>query len=62
MATTLADRLKEQRRRHFVGRSREKDLLEEVLQAKEWLLENGEHTGALPGKVLRNTYYHAHHA
>jgi N-acyl-D-aspartate/D-glutamate deacylase len=28
----------------------------------EVLLENGEHTGALPGKVARNTYYHAHHA
>ena len=28
----------------------------------EVLLENGEHTGALPGKVLRNTYYHAHSA
>jgi N-acyl-D-aspartate/D-glutamate deacylase len=28
----------------------------------EVLLENGEHTGALPGKVLRNTYYHAHRA
>jgi N-acyl-D-aspartate/D-glutamate deacylase len=28
----------------------------------EVLLQNGEHTGALPGKVLRNTYYHAHHA
>jgi N-acyl-D-aspartate/D-glutamate deacylase len=26
----------------------------------ELLLENNEHTGALPGKVLRNTYYHAH--
>jgi N-acyl-D-aspartate/D-glutamate deacylase len=26
------------------------------------LLENGEHTGALPGKVARNTYYHAHAA
>ena len=25
----------------------------------EVLLENGEHTGALPGKVMRNTYYHA---
>jgi N-acyl-D-aspartate/D-glutamate deacylase len=25
----------------------------------EVLLENGEHTGALPGKVARNTYYHA---
>jgi N-acyl-D-aspartate/D-glutamate deacylase len=24
------------------------------------LLENGEHTGALPGRVLRNTYYHQH--
>jgi N-acyl-D-aspartate/D-glutamate deacylase len=24
------------------------------------LLENGEYTGALSGKVLRNTYYHAH--
>ena len=23
------------------------------------LLDNGEHTGALPGKVMRNTYYHA---
>jgi N-acyl-D-aspartate/D-glutamate deacylase len=28
----------------------------------EVLLEGGEHTGALPGKVLRNTYYHAHAA
>ena len=28
----------------------------------EVLLENGEHTGALPGKVLRNTYYHAQNA
>jgi N-acyl-D-amino-acid deacylase len=28
----------------------------------EVLLENGEHTGALPGKVARNTYYHAHTA
>ena len=28
----------------------------------EVLLENGEHTGALPGKVARNTYYHAHNA
>ena len=26
------------------------------------LLENGEHTGALPGKVARNTYYHANAA
>ena len=26
------------------------------------LLENGEYTGALPGKVARNTYYHAHTA
>jgi len=26
----------------------------------EVLMENGEHTGALPGRVLRNTYYHAH--
>ncbi len=25
----------------------------------EVLLENGEHTGALPGRVARNTYYHA---
>jgi len=24
------------------------------------LLENGEHTGALPGRVLRNSWYHAH--
>ncbi|MGH8639077.1 MAG: N-acyl-D-amino-acid deacylase family protein [Burkholderiales bacterium] len=28
----------------------------------EVLLDNAEHTGALPGKVLRNTYYHAHNA
>ena len=27
----------------------------------EVLLENGEHTGALPGKVARNTHYHANH-
>src|SRR6266550_2983295 len=26
------------------------------------LLENGKHTGALPGRVLRNTYYRAQHA
>jgi N-acyl-D-amino-acid deacylase len=26
------------------------------------LLENGKHTGALPGRVLRNTYYKANHA
>jgi N-acyl-D-amino-acid deacylase len=26
------------------------------------LMENGKHTGALPGRVLRNTYYHAHRA
>jgi len=26
----------------------------------EVLIENGKHTGALPGRVLRNTYYHAH--
>ena len=25
------------------------------------LMEDGKHTGALPGRVLRNTYYHAHH-
>jgi N-acyl-D-aspartate/D-glutamate deacylase len=25
----------------------------------EVLIENGEHTGALPGRVLRNTYYHS---
>jgi N-acyl-D-aspartate/D-glutamate deacylase len=28
----------------------------------EVLLEDGKHTGALPGKVARNTYYHAHNA
>jgi N-acyl-D-amino-acid deacylase len=28
----------------------------------EVLIENGKHTGALPGRVLRNTYYHAHRA
>jgi N-acyl-D-aspartate/D-glutamate deacylase len=27
----------------------------------EILLEDGKHTGALPGRVLRNTYYHANH-
>ena len=26
------------------------------------LMENGKHTGALPGRVLRNTYYKANHA
>ena len=26
----------------------------------EVLMENGKHTGALPGRVLHNTYYHAH--
>ena len=26
------------------------------------LLENGKHTGNLPGRVLRNTHYHANHA
>jgi N-acyl-D-aspartate/D-glutamate deacylase len=26
----------------------------------EVLLENGKHTGALPGQVARNTWYHAH--
>jgi N-acyl-D-aspartate/D-glutamate deacylase len=28
----------------------------------EVLMENGKHTGALPGRVLRNTYYQANHA
>jgi N-acyl-D-aspartate/D-glutamate deacylase len=28
----------------------------------EVLLEDGKHTGALPGRVLRNTYYHMHTA
>jgi N-acyl-D-aspartate/D-glutamate deacylase len=28
----------------------------------EVLLEDGKHTGALPGRVLRNTYYKANHA
>ena len=28
----------------------------------EVLMENGKHTGALPGRVLRNTYYHANPA
>jgi hypothetical protein len=23
-------------------------------------MENGKHTGALPGRVLRNTYYQSH--
>ena len=27
----------------------------------EVLMENGKHTGVLPGRVLRNTYYHANH-
>ncbi len=26
------------------------------------LMEDGKHTGALPGRVLRNTYYHGLHA
>ena len=26
------------------------------------LLEDGKHTGALPGRVPRNSYYHANHA
>lgn len=26
----------------------------------EVLMDDGKHTGALPGRVLRNTYYHAH--
>jgi N-acyl-D-aspartate/D-glutamate deacylase len=26
------------------------------------LMEDGKHTGALPGRVLRNTYYHASRA
>jgi hypothetical protein len=25
-------------------------------------MEDGKHTGALPGRVLRNTYYQAHRA
>ena len=25
------------------------------------LLEDGKHTGALPGRVLRNSYWHANH-
>jgi N-acyl-D-aspartate/D-glutamate deacylase len=28
----------------------------------EVLMENGKHTDALSGRVLRNTYYHANHA
>jgi N-acyl-D-aspartate/D-glutamate deacylase len=28
----------------------------------EVLMENGKHTGALPGRVLRNSYYHANQA
>jgi len=26
------------------------------------LMEDGKHTGALPGRVLRNAYYHANRA
>jgi N-acyl-D-amino-acid deacylase len=26
------------------------------------LYDEGKHTGALPGRVLRNTYWHANHA
>ena len=26
------------------------------------LLEDGKHTSNLPGRVLRNTYYHANHS
>jgi N-acyl-D-amino-acid deacylase len=32
-----------------------------TIVAGEVLLENGKHTGALPGRVLRNSYYRAHH-
>ena len=28
----------------------------------ETLYEGGKHTGALPGRVLRNSYWHANHA
>jgi hypothetical protein len=28
----------------------------------EVVMENGKHTGALPGRVLCNTYYYADHA
>jgi N-acyl-D-aspartate/D-glutamate deacylase len=28
----------------------------------EILMEDGKHTGALPGRVLRNTYYQTHRA
>ena len=28
----------------------------------EVLMEDGKHTGALPGRVLRNTYYQANRA
>ena len=28
----------------------------------EILMEDGKHTGALPGRVLRNTYYRTHRA
>ena len=30
--------------------------------AGEMLMQEGEHTGALPGRVLRNSYYKANHA
>ena len=30
-----------------------------ILVNGEVLMENGKHTGALPGRVLRNSYYHA---
>ncbi|HZT87793.1 MAG TPA: amidohydrolase family protein [Stellaceae bacterium] len=30
--------------------------------AGQMLMKEGKHTGALPGRVLRNTYYRAHHA
>jgi N-acyl-D-aspartate/D-glutamate deacylase len=28
----------------------------------EMLMQEGQHTGNLPGRVLRNTYYKANHA
>ena len=28
----------------------------------QMLMKEGKHTGALPGRVLRNTYYKANHA
>ena len=50
---------------HFARRWRVKEPAQGIMATTvngEVLLENNEHTGALPGKVARDTYYYAHNA